>query len=235
MPVPVRDAARRPGGVRVGRAGRQRRPALALAARPAPLTGTARRGRRGAGGVQPPAGDQGAGVQPGRTGGQQVECGIRAIGDHDQGAIRPGAPDGQQQRPRPRGQGLVPPPVRLVVARGGGAGRQAGEGPGACRPGNGHQPQQTQPAPPARLEAVVVAGAHRVALDPLGGDRGAAAALDGLVDAEDERALRDEGGDSLRTAASDGGPGWTSGRGCARAASAPTAGRAPAPSPARPR
>jgi len=55
---------------------------------------------------------------------------------------------------------------------------------------------------------VAVAGAYRVALDALGGDPRAAAALQRLVDAEQERSARHKGGDQQpQQHAADGQPG----------------------------
>ena len=66
-------------------------------------------------------------------------------------------------------------------------GRQRGQDrqrPGAGRPGDRHQQHQADPAQPAGLDEVAVAGAHRVAVDALGGDPLAATPFQRVVDAE---------------------------------------------------
>ena len=70
--------------------------------------------------------------------------------------------------------------------------RQDRQGPDAPGPGNGGEQHQAHPAQAARLDEVRVRGAHRVAIDALGFDAPATAALDGVVDGHDDRAVRHE-------------------------------------------
>ncbi|HEY8746210.1 MAG TPA: hypothetical protein VIU62_24225 [Chloroflexota bacterium] len=53
----------------------------------------------------------------------------------------------------------------------------------------------THPAQPTRLDEVGAAGAHGLAVDALGRNAPPASPLDRLVHADDERAIRHEGGD----------------------------------------
>ena len=80
-------------------------------------------------------------------------------------------------------------PQLLVIAF---RGRQHGEkrqGPVPTGPGDVSQPHQGHPTQPTGLDGVTPTGAHGISVDPQGADPWTLAALQGLVDAEDQRAI----------------------------------------------
>ncbi len=173
----------------------QGRQAAALHARATALARAARRGRFVEGGVQAQPGDDGDRVAQAGAAGQQRDGRVAAIGDDDEQTLREPAAQEQQRLPRPIGQLLVATAARAVVPLGRGEDGQERQGPGPPRPRDRHEEHQAEPAQPAHLHEVALAGSDRVAVQPLGRDPRPPAPLDGLIEAEDERPSRGERGD----------------------------------------
>jgi hypothetical protein len=75
----------------------------------------------------------------------------------------------------------------------GGEGGQEGQCPDPPGPGDRHQQHQAEPAQATRLDEMAVAGADRVAIDPLGADPLAAPTLDRVIKAQHHRPARHKG------------------------------------------
>ena len=115
---------------------------------------------------------------------QELQGGEAAVAQqHD---LAPGQPAAclQGHLPRPVGQLLVPPAALAAVALRGGERGQERQRPDAPGPGDRGQQHQAEPAQAAGLDEVALRGADRVAVDALGADALAAAALDRVVDAQ---------------------------------------------------
>jgi hypothetical protein len=164
-------------------------------ARPAILARPTRRCRLVERGVASQPREERGGVREAGAARQQLDRRVAAVGDNDQRAVREPAPQEQQRLPRPAGQLLVAATPRAVMPRGGGKAGEERRGPGAPGPGERHQQQQAEPAQPADLDEVVLAGAHRVAVEAGRGDLGPPAALAPLVHADDQRPNGGERGD----------------------------------------
>ena len=126
---------------------------------------------------------------------QEIQRGEAAVAQqHD---LAPGQPAACLERhlPRPVGQLLVPPAALAAVALRRCQRGQERQRPDAPRPRDRGQEHQAQPAQAAGLDEVALRGADRVAVDALGADPLAAATLDRVVDAQQHRAARGEGGD----------------------------------------
>jgi hypothetical protein len=68
------------------------------------------------------------------------------------------------------------------------------ERPDAPGPGGRHEQHEPNPAQPARLHEVLMAGAHGISIDPFGRDAFAPAPFDRLIAAEQQRPGRGESG-----------------------------------------
>jgi hypothetical protein len=118
------------------------------------------------------------------------------VADEDDPAAGQPAAELQHALARPVGEELVPAAGFRVRALGRREQRQHRQRLDPRRPGHRRQHHEAQPAQAAGLDEMAVAGAHRVAVDPAGGDAGAPAPLDGVVDADDHRPLRHQSGDN---------------------------------------
>jgi hypothetical protein len=128
----------------------------------------------------------------------QLDHRVAAVGDDDDRSLRQPPPGLQQGLSRPIRELLVALPGFLGGALGGaehGEERQAPGGAGERHPGDDHE---RQPAEPGNLDEAALARAHRVPIDPLGGDPRALAALDRVVDPDHHRPFRHERGDDQR-------------------------------------
>jgi hypothetical protein len=188
LAIPARHGHAPPRRLPVGQHCREVRQARPLGPWAPNRAGPARRRWRVEGGVEAQAGD--AGHPPPDQGGQEVEGGEAAAGHEDQGSIGQPAPGLQDQLPGPVGQRLVPPAAVAAVALRRGERGQERQRPDPSGPRYGDQQHQAEPAQAAGLDEVTAAGADRVAVDALGADAPAAPALDGVVQAEEQRAAR---------------------------------------------
>ena len=120
---------------------------------------------------------------------EQVKDVIAVVPHQHQGALRQPAAQLHDHLPRPVGDLLVAAPLLLVVPRRRRQHREHRQGPMAFRPWDVAQPHQGDPAQPAGLDQLAPAGTHRVAVDGPRPDLGAPTPFQGLVDAEDQRAV----------------------------------------------
>jgi hypothetical protein len=89
--------------------------------------------------------------------------------------------------PRPVGQRLVPPAMRLAPAGGWRQDGQKRQRPTPAGPADRHHQHQRQPSQATGLDEVPLGGPHRVAIDAACLDLRAPPALDRVVDADDDR------------------------------------------------
>ena len=159
--------------------------------------GSALRGWGEEAGVEAKAADQGRAPRwnPGQSMGKRVDSEARVADEDDPASGQP-ATELQHALARPIGEELVPAARFRIRAFGRREQRQHRQRLDACRPGNGREHHEAQPAQAAGLDEMPVAGAHRVAIDATRGDARAPAPLDGVVEADDHRTLRHQGGDN---------------------------------------
>jgi site-specific DNA recombinase len=191
LAVPARHGHAPPRRAPIGQHLGERRQAPALGPGAADRSGAARRRRLVEGGVEAETGDAGHAAPD--EGGQKLEGGEPAVGHQHHLAPRHPSPGLQDQLAPPLGQPLVAPAVLAAGPLRGGERRQERQGPGPPGPGDRNQQHQADPAQPAGLDEVARRGADGVAVDALGADALAAPALDGVVEAEEDRAARREG------------------------------------------
>lgn len=170
--------------------------ALPLLARTSPLPRRARRCGIVEGGVETKTGDhRDRSLEPAAAG-QQMQSGVGLVGHRDDVARGQPAPQQHESLAPPRAHALVPKSVLGVVALGGRKERQERQRPHALDPGDPCQEHDADPAQPLRLDEKRPAATDRIAVDALGADLRASAALERLVDADDHRLVfGDEGGD----------------------------------------
>jgi hypothetical protein len=132
-------------------------------------------------------------AQPCRVG-QQLQGRVGRVSDDDQRAVGEPAPELADHLAAPVGERLVTPAALPVVAFGRCQHRQERQGPDAPGPGDRRQELHRDPAQAAGLDKVRFARPHRIPIDAFGGDLGAAAPLDGLIQAHDNRVVRRQEG-----------------------------------------
>ena len=158
----------------------------------APHFRAARRGRLAQTGIEAQAGDDG---EVRREVAQQRDGREAAVGHRDDAPPGQPARDLQQRLAAPVRELLVALALLGRVPLGGRQDGQEGQAPDAAGPGNGREQHDAEPAQTAGLDEMAMAGADRVTVDPARRDPRAPAPLDGIIEADHHRAVRDEGGD----------------------------------------
>jgi hypothetical protein len=139
--------------------------------------------------VEAEAGDEGHGVGEGLTEVEEFQDGVGTVRNKDQEAVWEPAAELEDHLPRYIRELLGGLPKVAVVPLRGSEDGEEGQRPDALGPGDGGEPHETDPAEPAGLHKVALGGADGVAVDALGLDTLAPAALQGFIDPEDQRTL----------------------------------------------
>jgi hypothetical protein len=124
---------------------------------------------------------------------EEQQCGQAAGADQDKVACAQPAAGLKGKLATDIEQPLVPAPALPAGALGRNESGEEWQGPDPSGPGDGGEQHQAHPAQPARLDEVAIGGADRVAVDAFGRDALAAAALDCVVERQDDRTARCEG------------------------------------------
>src|SRR3954452_8054304 len=96
----------------------------------------------------------------------------------------------------PVGERLVAPAALGMIALRRRQDAEERQGPDPLRPGDRGKHHEAEPAQAAGLDEMLLAGAHRVAVDAARRDPGAPAALDGIVEADHHRPVAEQGRDN---------------------------------------
>src|SRR5262252_10661284 len=125
-------------------------------------------------------------------GGDQFDRREGGVSDDDDQPVRQPALDLENALAGPVCERLVTFALGVIVALRGGQYRQERQGPAPVAEGQWDHGHEGKPAQAARLDEMAVRGAHRIAVDAARRDLLAPAPLDGVVDADDDRPVRQE-------------------------------------------